>query len=97
MFGKQHHDGHDSMSWLSEFLKDWHIIPRFTRDDELNAEAEDLLNAQRRAVSEAKQEFETLHEKGQNLRDVMKQARLRVADFAQFEQRIRDMRRGGRH
>lgn len=82
---------HDSMSWLSEFLKRVHIISPFTRDDELNAEAENALHDQRRALQDAKTEFQILHDKGTVLRDVMQEARLRVTSFAQFEQRIKDM------
>lgn len=85
------------MSWLSEFLKNWNVIPRFTRDDQLNAEADDALAAQRRAVENAKSEFERLHEKGKTLRNVMLDARLRLNTFAQFEQRIRDMTRRDGH
>lgn len=85
------------MSWLSEFLKEMHIIPRFTRDEVLNAEADRALAAQRRAVETAKSEFQKLHEKGKVLRDVMSDARLRLNTFAQFEQRIRDMTKGERN
>lgn len=92
---KTHRGEHDSMSWLSEFLKDMNIIPRFNRDDELNAEADRALAAQRRAVESAKSEFEKLHKKGEALRNVMQDARLRLNTFAQFEQRIRDMTKGG--
>lgn len=84
------------MSWLSEMLKRWHIIAPFTRDEQLNAEAEDVLREQKRAVADVKNEFQTLHEKGQVLRSVMRDARLRVATFAQFEQRIRDVTKGER-
>jgi hypothetical protein len=79
------------MSWLSGILKRWNVISHFTRDDVFNAEAEDALRTQKRAVEDARSAFDTLHEKGVNLRSVMQDARLRVADFAQFEQRIRNV------
>ena len=79
------------MSWLSEFLKRVHVISPFSRDEELNAEAENALHDTKRAVQEAKSEFQVLHDKGKVLRDVMRDARLRVTTFAQFEQRIKDV------
>ena len=79
------------MSRLSEFLKRIHILHPFTRDEQINAETEEALRAQKRAVEEAQSEFNLLHDKGIALRQIMQDARLRVASFAQFEQRIRDM------
>jgi hypothetical protein len=87
------------MSWLSEWLKRAGILPRFTRDDELNAETEDALRTQKAAVQDVKEQLDLQHDKSERLRGVLREARLRVNTFAQFEQRIKDMssKRSTRH
>lgn len=84
------------MSWLSEMLKRWRWIPHFTRDDELNAEVEDALQEQKRAVRDVQTASASLHEKSEAVRDALRLARLQVATFAQFEQRIRDLSKSRR-
>jgi hypothetical protein len=70
------------MSWLSEWMKHIGVLPSFSRDEKLNAETEDALRTHKTAVQ---------HDKSEHLRSVLREARLRVATFAQFEQRIKDM------
>ena len=79
------------MSWLSEWLKRMGVLPRFTRDEELNAETEDALRTQKIASQDVKTALGLQHDHTEHLRGVLRDARLRVATFAQFEQRIKDM------
>jgi hypothetical protein len=86
------------MSWLSEWLKRAGIIAHFTRDDELNAETEDALRTQKAATQNVKDALGLQHDNSERLRKVLREARLQVATFAQFEQRIKDMsKRRSRH
>jgi hypothetical protein len=67
------------------------ILPRFSRDEKLNAETEDALRTHKTAVQAVKNELGLQHVKSEHLRSVLREARLRVATFAQFEQRIKDI------
>ncbi len=77
------------MSWLSEILKRWRILPAFTEDDILNAENENALWN----VQHGKADLDAANEKQKtstrNLKRVMHEARIRVNAFAEFERQIR--------
>jgi hypothetical protein len=79
------------MSWLSEWMKHIGVLPSFSRDEKLNAETEDALRTHKTAVQAVKEQLGLQHDKSEHLRSVLREARLRVATFAQFEQRIKDM------
>ncbi len=79
------------MHWIRDMLERWHWVPSFlSRDEELNKEAANALQNQKRLVQDVRKASDVLHESSNRVRAALEEARLQAATFAQFEQRIKD-------
>lgn len=77
------------MSWLGDKLRSWGWLPHYTDEDRQEAEMDDAL----RDVHKGREDLGVQHNRNDEataaLRQTLHRSRLRVAQFATFEEGIR--------